>query len=146
MRRRSDFVLHSIGYTYAPIFGGKMPFYEYRCGACGHELEVLQKMSAEPLVDCPSCSKATLIKLVSAAGFQLKGSGWYVTDFRDGDKSKKDKSDSQSKDDKTADSGTTTKADKSGDGAAADKKTDTKSTESPKSDSKSGASSDSTGK
>jgi len=78
-----------------------MPFYEYRCGACGHELEVLQKMSAEPLVDCPSCSKATLIKLVSAAGFQLKGSGWYVTDFRDGDKSKKDKSDSQSKDDKT---------------------------------------------
>ena len=106
-------------------------------------------MSAEPLVDCPSCSKATLTKLVSAAGFQLKGSGWYVTDFRDGDKSKKDKSDSQSKDGKTADSGIATKTDKSGDGAAADKKADTKSTkstESPKSDSKSGASSDSTGK
>ena len=150
MRRRSDFVLHLIGYTYAPVFGGKMPFYEYRCGACAHELEVLQKMSAEPLVECPSCGKATLTKLVSAAGFQLKGSGWYVTDFRDGDKSKKDESDSKSKGDKTADSGAAGKTDKSGDGAASDKKADTKSgtksTETPKSDSKSGASSDSTSK
>lgn len=128
-----------------------MPIYEYRCGACGHELELLQKISAEPLVECPSCGKATLTKLMSAAGFQLKGSGWYVTDFRDGDKSKKDKSDSKSKGDKTADSGAATKTEKSGDGAAADKKADTKSadtksTETPKSDSKSGASSDSTSK
>ena len=60
-----------------------MPIYEYRCEACGHELEVLQKMSDKPLADCPACGKAALAKMVSAAGFQLKGSGWYVTDFRD---------------------------------------------------------------
>ncbi len=59
-----------------------MPIYEYRCGACGHELEVLQKLSEPPLSDCPQCRKSALIKLVSAAGFQLKGSGWYATDFK----------------------------------------------------------------
>jgi putative FmdB family regulatory protein len=59
-----------------------MPIYEYRCGACGHELEALQKLSESPLTDCPACGKARLAKLVSAAGFQLKGSGWYATDFR----------------------------------------------------------------
>jgi len=59
-----------------------MPIYEYRCGACGHELEALQKLSDSPLTDCPACGKARLAKLVSAAGFQLKGSGWYATDFR----------------------------------------------------------------
>ena len=56
-----------------------MPIYEYRCGACGHELEVLQKLSDEPLSVCPACEASALTKLVSAAGFQLKGSGWYVT-------------------------------------------------------------------
>ena len=59
-----------------------MPIYEYRCEACGHELEALQKLSDAPLRDCPACHKAELRKRVSAAGFQLKGSGWYVTDFR----------------------------------------------------------------
>ena len=59
-----------------------MPIYEYRCAACGHELEALQKLSEAPLRDCPACHKAELRKRVSAAGFQLKGSGWYVTDFR----------------------------------------------------------------
>ena len=59
-----------------------MPIYEYRCGACGHELEALQKLSESPLTDCPACGKARLSKLVSAAGFQLKGSGWYATDFK----------------------------------------------------------------
>src|SRR5215472_13399979 len=59
-----------------------MPIYEYRCGACGHKLEALQKLSESPLTDCPVCGKARLAKLVSAAGFQLKGSGWYATDFR----------------------------------------------------------------
>ena len=59
-----------------------MPIYEYRCSACGHELESLQKFSDAPLVTCPSCGEETLIKLVSAAGFQLKGSGWYQTDFK----------------------------------------------------------------
>ncbi|HZI83601.1 MAG TPA: zinc ribbon domain-containing protein [Casimicrobiaceae bacterium] len=59
-----------------------MPIYEYRCAACGHELEVLQKLSEPPLSDCPECRKSALTKLVSAAGFQLKGSGWYATDFK----------------------------------------------------------------
>jgi putative FmdB family regulatory protein len=59
-----------------------MPIYEYRCSACGHELEALQKFSDAPLADCPSCHAATLVKLLSAAGFQLKGSGWYATDFK----------------------------------------------------------------
>ena len=59
-----------------------MPIYEYRCSACGHELEALQKLRDAPLTVCPSCGKPELRKQVSAAGFQLKGSGWYVTDFR----------------------------------------------------------------
>jgi putative FmdB family regulatory protein len=59
-----------------------MPIYEYRCASCGHELEALQKLSDAPLAECPACHKPELKKLVSAAGFQLKGSGWYVTDFR----------------------------------------------------------------
>ena len=58
-----------------------MPFYEYRCSECGHELEAMQKMSDAPLRDCPGCGRPALVKLVSAAGFQLKGSGWYETDF-----------------------------------------------------------------
>jgi putative FmdB family regulatory protein len=59
-----------------------MPIYEYRCASCGHELEALQKFSDAPLLHCPSCKADTLVKLVSAAGFQLKGSGWYATDFK----------------------------------------------------------------
>lgn len=62
-----------------------MPIYAYRCDACGHGRDVLQKMSDAPLTDCPSCNAAgTFKKQVTAAGFQLKGSGWYVTDFRGG--------------------------------------------------------------
>ncbi|AWB34609.1 FmdB family zinc ribbon protein [Orrella marina] len=61
-----------------------MPIYAYRCLACGHEQDVLQKMSDAPLTVCPACSKETYAKQVTAAGFQLKGSGWYVTDFRNG--------------------------------------------------------------
>jgi putative FmdB family regulatory protein len=63
-----------------------MPIYEYRCSSCGAEHEVLQKFSDPPLAVCPSCQKSTLSKLVSAAGFQLKGSGWYATDFKNGSK------------------------------------------------------------
>lgn len=59
-----------------------MPIYEYRCSRCGCELEVLQKITDAPLAACPSCREAALVKKVSAAGFQLKGSGWYATDFR----------------------------------------------------------------
>ena len=60
-----------------------MPIYEYRCAECGAEKEILQKISDAPLKDCPECGKPAMSKLVSAAGFQLKGTGWYVTDFRD---------------------------------------------------------------
>ena len=61
-----------------------MPIYEYKCTDCGHKKEVLQKLSDPPLRECPACGKATLSKLISAAGFQLKGSGWYATDFKGG--------------------------------------------------------------
>lgn len=61
-----------------------MPIYEYRCNECQHDVEALQKLSDPPLVTCPACGKPALQKLVSAAGFHLKGSGWYVTDFRGG--------------------------------------------------------------
>ncbi len=60
-----------------------MPIYEYRCEACGHELEALQKISEAPLKECPECGKNGLRRLVSAAGFRLAGSGWYETDFKD---------------------------------------------------------------
>jgi len=59
-----------------------MPIYEYRCGSCGHELEKIQRMSDEPLTDCPECGAEELRRLVSAPGFRLKGGGWYETDFK----------------------------------------------------------------
>ncbi len=59
-----------------------MPIYAYKCSACGHEQDVLQKMSDPVLTVCPECEQETYTKQVTAAGFQLKGSGWYVTDFR----------------------------------------------------------------
>ena len=59
-----------------------MPIYEYRCAACGFQKEYLQKMSDAPLTECPECGKPSLAKMVTAAGFQLKGSGWYATDFK----------------------------------------------------------------
>jgi putative FmdB family regulatory protein len=61
-----------------------MPIYAYRCESCGFEKDVLQKMSDAPLTQCPQCEKDSFRKQVTAAGFQLKGSGWYVTDFRGG--------------------------------------------------------------
>ena len=61
-----------------------MPIYAYRCDSCGFEKDVLRKISDAPLTQCPSCGKDTFRKQVTAAGFQLKGSGWYVTDFRGG--------------------------------------------------------------
>jgi putative FmdB family regulatory protein len=61
-----------------------MPIYAYKCESCGHSKDVLQKMSDAPLTDCPQCGAATFRKQLTAAGFQLKGSGWYVTDFRGG--------------------------------------------------------------
>ncbi|MDM0112938.1 zinc ribbon domain-containing protein [Variovorax sp. J22R133] len=61
-----------------------MPIYAYKCAACGHAQDTLQKMSDAPLTVCPACGKAAYSKQLTAAGFQLKGSGWYVTDFREG--------------------------------------------------------------
>ncbi len=63
-----------------------MPIYEYRCGECGHELEALQQLSDPALTDCPECGEGALARLVSAAGFRLKGGGWYETDFKTGTK------------------------------------------------------------
>ena len=63
-----------------------MPIYEYACNDCGHKLEAIQKLSEAPLKDCPDCGQDALRKLVSAAGFRLKGSGWYETDFKTGAK------------------------------------------------------------
>jgi putative FmdB family regulatory protein len=59
-----------------------MPIYEYECKKCGYRLEQLQKFGDKPLIECPKCHKSTLQKLISTAGFQLKGSGWYTTDFK----------------------------------------------------------------
>ena len=66
-----------------------MPMYEYRCDLCGYEFEKLQRMSDDPLRDCPSCGASSLVKLVSAVGFQLKGTGWYVTDFKNNKQNEK---------------------------------------------------------
>ncbi len=63
-----------------------MPIYSYRCESCGYEDDHLQKMSDEPLTTCPKCGKETYSKQLTAAGFQLKGNGWYATDFKDGGK------------------------------------------------------------
>lgn len=65
-----------------------MPIYAYKCESCGHRQDVLQKISDPLLTVCPACGASTYVKQVTAAGFQLKGSGWYVTDFRDGGSNK----------------------------------------------------------
>jgi putative FmdB family regulatory protein len=66
-----------------------MPIYEYRCSACGHDLEALQKMTDAPLRKCPECGKTQLKRLVSAPQFRLKGSGWYETDFKNKNETKR---------------------------------------------------------
>ena len=82
-----------------------MPIYEYRCAECGHEMEKLQKISDPPLTECPACGKPGLEKLVSAAGFRLKGGGWYETDFKHGEKKNIAKSDSKAGKTEKTDSG-----------------------------------------
>ncbi len=82
-----------------------MPIYAYKCAQCGHQLDVIRKVSDAPLTDCPECGKPALVKQVTAAGFQLKGAGWYVTDFRDSGKKKdKGKSDEKTQADQASDS------------------------------------------
>ena len=99
-----------------------MPIYEYRCDACGHELDALQKISDAQLVDCPECNASALRRLISKPSFRLKGSGWYETDFKSDKENKRnlagakdekpssgDKSDDKpaaKKDAKSTDSGT----------------------------------------
>src|SRR5262245_28472342 len=78
--KESGVVRYNIVFT--SIQGLDMPIYEYRCAACGFEKEYLQKLSEPAVTDCESCGRPTMAKLVSAAGFQLKGSGWYATDFK----------------------------------------------------------------
>jgi putative FmdB family regulatory protein len=106
-----------------------MPIYAYKCSSCGHADDVLQKISAAPLTDCPACGKATYSKQVTAAGFQLKGGGWYVTDFRSGNNAPAAKADGAAegtKADAKADSATDAKADAKPD-SKADAKPDSKS-------------------
>ena len=83
-----------------------MPIYEYKCSACSHELESLQKFADALLVTCPVCGKDALTKLVSAAGFQLKGSGWYQTDFKSSGAKPAAKTDAVKAETGTADAGT----------------------------------------
>jgi putative FmdB family regulatory protein len=66
-----------------------MPIYEYKCQLCGYQLEVMQKISASPLINCPKCDKNSLEKEISSTSFQLKGTGWYATDFKNNASPKK---------------------------------------------------------
>ena len=97
-----------------------MPMYEYQCDSCGFEFEKLQKMTDPPLTHCPRCGNNTLVKLISAAGFQLKGTGWYVTDFKD--KKKKATSEQNPKDKKLGNESANSSSGK--EGTEATKKTD----------------------
>ncbi len=94
-----------------------MPIYEYRCEACGHELEAMQKFSDAILTDCPSCGKPDLKKLVSAAAFQLKGNGWYATDFKGGGNKKTEEKTDSTADAKKTETKSETSAAKSEDSA-----------------------------
>lgn len=92
-----------------------MPLYEYRCASCGHQQEFLQKWSDAPVTVCTACGKETFSKLLSAAGFQLKGSGWYATDFKNNAKQPAAKADAPKADAPKSES-------KGSDGDAAPKK------------------------
>src|SRR5205814_670023 len=108
-----------------------MPLYEYRCSSCGHQQEFLQKWSDAPMTACTACVKETFSKMLSAAGFQLKGSGWYATDFKNsgkkpaakadavkGDASKADASKADASKADTSKSDTAKGETKSGDGGS----------------------------
>jgi len=111
-----------------------MPIYEYKCQSCENELEKLQRISDPPLTDCPTCDEPALRRLISAAGFRLKGAGWYETDFKKG--SKRNLHDSG--DSKSSDSGDSKSSDSGGSksngtkAAAPDAKTPAKSSEASK--------------
>ena len=85
-----------------------MPIYEYECTGCHHTFDVIQKISDTPLTLCPHCSMNTAVRLVSAAGFQLKGTGWYATDFKDKPASEKKSAKQDSSNSASADTSATT--------------------------------------
>jgi putative FmdB family regulatory protein len=93
-----------------------MPIYAYRCEACGHAKDVLQKLSDPVLTTCPACGAERFVKQVTAAGFQLKGSGWYVTDFRNGNTGPAAKKPDEAGGDGKAESSAEAKGDNKGDG------------------------------
>jgi putative FmdB family regulatory protein len=93
-----------------------MPIYAYKCGSCGHAKDVLQKISDDPLTQCPACGQDTFGKQLTAAGFQLKGSGWYATDFKGGGASATSATATAAA---ASDSGTATAAPSDGGGASA---------------------------
>jgi putative FmdB family regulatory protein len=105
-----------------------MPIYEYRCAACGHTEDHLQKISEAALTKCPACGKKKYQKQLTAAGFQLKGSGWYATDFKSTSKKSEDKADSkaEAKTDSKAEGKTESKAETKSE-AKSDSKADKKS-------------------
>ncbi|MES1951287.1 regulatory protein, FmdB family [Salinisphaera sp. S4-8] len=108
-----------------------MPIYEYVCRNCGHELERLQRLSDEPLTQCPACDTPELKRKISAAGFRLAGGGWYETDFKSDGKRNIAGDDKTSTSSASSSSGESTKSDTAtspAKPAAADKKTDTAST------------------
>ena len=86
-----------------------MPIYEYKCQNCGHSFEQLQKITDKPLRNCPRCKKTKLIKLISNTTFQLKGGGWYVTDFKDKNDKKEPKQDKKTNNNSVKEEKTTTK-------------------------------------
>ena len=107
-----------------------MPIYEYACRSCDHRLDALQKMSDEPLVECPECGEATLKRLLSAPRFRLKGEGWYETDFKKDNQRNLAKGDGEPEKTGTSDAG------KSGDKKEAGTATTAKTSESKKTESK----------
>lgn len=103
-----------------------MPIYAYACQSCGHELDALQKISDEPLVDCPACGAPELKKLLSAPRFRLKGSGWYETDFKTGNKRNLASDDKPKSDDGKGEKKGDKKSDRKDGAATADTKTASK--------------------
>lgn len=99
-----------------------MPIYAYKCSSCGHADDVLQKVSADALTVCPACGQSTYSKQVTAPQFQLKGSGWYVTDFRGGNNAKPDAKSDGAKTESTSDGKVESKTD-----SKAETKSDSKS-------------------
>ena len=97
-----------------------MPIYEYRCGACGHQEDHLRKLSDAPLTKCPACGKKKYEKQLTAAGFQLKGSGWYASDFKGGGKKP------EAKPEATAETKTETKSESKKDTKTESNKTESK--------------------